>query len=208
MTEKYSASPAAKEETSASLPPRQPEHLLTQPITTDGTPQERATHPDTYSIPKRQDVPRHLWNVLRSSGQLDEGWVDVEIITEDGVTLVRMTKLVNRSNIHQLEKCVPLAVLQEQNIDFTNAYLQRAYGVTMKNGRLQPVADATHATHQNDSTDEQETEVLPAQDEKYDRTGTDGEGNRQSVAGLAKAARLDTVVDNSLLVERVLGRVE
>lgn len=181
---------------------------MTQPITADGAPQERTPHPDTHSIPKRDDVPQYLWNVLRSSGQLDEGWVDVEIITEDGVTLVRMTKPVNRSNIHQLEKCVPLAVLQEQNLDFTNAYLQRAYGMTMKDGRLQPVADTTHATHQNDSTDEQETEVLPAQDEKYDRTGTDGEGNRQSVAGLAKAARLDTVVDNSLLVERVLGRVE
>ena len=162
MTEKYSASPAAKEETSASLPPRQPEHLLTQPITTDGTPQERATHPDTYSIPKRQDVPRHQWNVLRSSGQLDEGWVDVEIITEDGVTLVRMTKLVNRSNIHRLEKCVPLAVLQEQNIDFTNAYLQKAYGVMMEDGRLQPVADTTHTASQSSAT-EQETEVMPAQ---------------------------------------------
>ena len=178
---------------------------MTQPITTDGTPKERATHPDTHSIPKRQDVPRHQWNVLRSSGQLDEGWIDREIIDKDGTVLVRMTKLVNRSNIHRLEKCVPLAVLQEQNIDFTNAYLQRAYGVIVKDGRLQPVADITHATT---SSQEQQTEVLLAQDEKYDRTGTDGEGNRQSVAGLAKAARLDTVVDNSLLVERVLGRVE
>lgn len=195
MTEKYSAS----------LPPRQPEHLLTQPITADGTPQERATHPDTHSIPKRQDVPRHQWNVLRSSGQLDEGWIDREIIDKDGTVLVRMTKLVNRSNIDRLEKCVPLAVLQEQNIDFTNAYLQRAYGVMIKDGRLQPVADTTHATT---SSQEHQTEVLLAQDEKYDRTGTDGEGNRQSVAGLAKAARLDTVVDNSPLVERVLGHVE
>ena len=108
MTEKYSAS----------LPPRQPEHLLTQPITADGAPQERTPHPDTHSIPKRQDVPQYLWNVLRSSGQLDEGWIDREIIDKDGTVLVRMTKLVNRSNIHQLEKCVPLAVLQEQNIDF------------------------------------------------------------------------------------------
>ncbi len=204
MTEKYSASPAAKEETSASLPPRQPEHLLTQPITTDGTPQERATHPDTYSIPKRQDVPRHQWNVLRSSGQLDEGWVDVEIITEDGVTLVRMTKLVNRSNIHQLEKCVPLAVLQEQNIDFTNAYLQRAYGMTMKNGRLQPVADATHATHQNDSTDEQETEVLLAQrGDTYEHLS--GNSARQLVGSVA--AKASGEVDNSSLVRRALGRV-
>ncbi len=178
---------------------------MTQPITTDGTPKERTTHPDTHSIPKRQDVPRHLWNVLRSSGQLDEGWIDTEIIDENGVVLVRMTKPVHRSNIHQLEKCVPLAVLQEQNLDFTNAYLQRAYGVTMEEGGLQPVADITHATT---SSQEQQTEVLLAQDEKYDRTGTDGEGNRQSVAGLAKAARLDTVVDNNLLVERVLGRVE
>ena len=180
MTEKYSAS----------LPPRQ-EHLLTQPITTDGTPQERATHPDTHSIPKRDDVPQYLWNVLRSSGQLDEGWVDVEIITEDGVTLMQMAKPVNRSNIDRLEKCVPLAVLQEQNLDLTNAYLQKAYGVMIKDGRLQPVADTTHATT---SSQEHQTEVLLAQDEKYDRTGTDGEGNRQSVAGLAKAALLDTVV--------------
>ena len=133
MTEKYSAS----------LPPRQPEYLLTQPITTDGTPKECATHPDTHSIPKRDDVPQHLWNVLRSSGQLDEGWIDREIIDKDGTVLVRMTKLVNRSNIHQLEKCVPLAVLQEQNIDFTNAYLQRAYGVMMEDGKLQPATDTT-----------------------------------------------------------------
>ena len=204
MTEKYSASPAAKEETSASLPPRQPEHLLTQPITTDGTPQERATHPDTYSIPKRQDVPRHQWNVLRSSGQLDEGWVDVEIITEDGVTLVRMTKLVNRSNIHQLEKCVPLAVLQEQNIDFTNAYLQRAYGMTMKDGRLQPSADTTHATHQDDST-EQETEVLPAQGGDT-HEHLDGDDARQLVGSVAAKAS-DGEVDNSPLVRRALERI-
>lgn len=164
---------------------------MTQPITTDGTPQERATHPDTHSIPKRDDVPQYLWNVLRSSGQLDEGWVDVEIITEDGVTLMQMAKPVNRSNIDRLEKCVPLAVLQEQNLDLTNAYLQKAYGVMIKDGRLQPVADTTHATT---SSQEHQTEVLLAQDEKYDRTGTDGEGNRQSVAGLAKAALLDTVV--------------
>jgi len=118
---------------------------------------------------------------------------------------VRMTEPVHRSNLDELEKCVPLAVLQEQNIDFTNAYLQKAYGVMIKDGRLQPVADTTHATT---SSQEQQTEVLLAQDEKYDRTGTDGEGNRQSVAGLAKAARLDTVVDNSPLVERVLGHVE
>jgi len=178
---------------------------LTQPITTDGMPQERTTHPDTHIIPKRQDVPRYQWNVLRSSGQLDEGWIDTEIIDENDVALVRMTKPVHRSNIDKLEKCVPLAVLQEQNIDFTNAYLQKAYGVMIKDGRLQPVADTTHATT---SSQEQQTEVLLAQDEKYDRTGTDGEGNRQSVAGLAKAARLDTVVDNSPLVERVLGHVE
>ena len=196
MTEKYSAS----------LPPRQPEHLLTQPITTDGMPKERTTHPDTHSIPKRDDVPQYLWNVLRSSGQLDEGGVDVEIITEDGVTLIRMAKPVNRSNIHQLEKCVPLAVLQEQNIDFTNAYLQRAYGVMIKDGRLQPVADTTHATRQNDSTDEQETEVLPAQggDTHEYRSG---DSARQLVGSVAAKAS-DTEVDNSPLVERVLGRVE
>lgn len=197
MTEKYSAS----------LPPRQPEYLLTQPITTDGTPQERATHPDTHIIPKRQDVPRHRWNVLRSSGQLDEGWIDTEIIDEENdVTLVRMTKLVNRSNIHQLEKCVPLAVLQEQNIDFTNAYLQKAYGVMIKDGRLQPVADTTHTTHQNDSTDEQETEVLPAQrSNTYEHLG--GDSARQLVGSVAAKAS-DGEVDNSLLVERVLGHVE
>lgn len=194
MTEKYSAS----------LPPRQPEYLLTQPITTDGMPQERATHPDTHSIPKRQDVPRHQWNVLRSSGQLDEGWIDREIIDKDSTVLVRMTKLVNRSNIHQLEKCVPLAVLQEQNIDFTNAYLQKAYGVTMKNGRLQPVADATHATHQNDSTDEQETEVLLAQrGDTYEHLS--GNSARQLVGSVA--AKASGEVDNSSLVRRALGRV-
>ena len=193
MTEKHSAS----------LPPRQPEHLLTQPITTDGTPKERATHPDTHSIPKRQDVPRHQWNVLRSSGQLDEGWIDTEIIDKGGTVLVRMTKLVNRSNIHQLEKCVPLAVLQEQNIDFTNAYLQRAYGMMIKDGRLQPVADTTHATT---SSQEQQTEVLPAQsDNTYDHLG--GDSARQLVGSVAAKAS-DGEVDNSLLVERVLGRAE
>ena len=194
MTEKYSAS----------LPPRQPEHLLTQPITTDGTPQERATHPDTHSIPKRDDVPQHLWNVLRSSGQLDEGWIDTEIIDEGGTVLVRMTKLVNRSNIDRLEKCVPLAVLQEQNIDFTNAYLQRAYGVMVKDGRLQPVADTTHTTHQNDSTDEQETEILPTQsDNTYDHL--DGDSTRRLVGSVA--AKASGEVDNSSLVRRALGRV-
>ena len=193
MTEKYSAS----------LPLRQ-EHLLTQPITTDGTPQERATHPDTYSIPKRQDVPRHQWNVLRSSGQLDEGWVDREIIDKDGTVLVRMTKLVNRSNIHQLEKCVPLAVLQEQNIDFTNAYLQKAYGVMVKDGRLQPVADTTHTTHQNDSTDEQETEVLPAQGGDT-HEHLDGDSARQLVGSVA--AKASGEVDNSPLVQRALERI-
>ena len=192
MTEKHSAS----------LPSRQ-EHLLTQPITTDGAPEKRTTHPDAYSIPKRQDVPRHQWNVLRSSGQLDEGWIDEEIITEDGVTLMRMTKLVNRSNIHQLEKCVPLAVLQEQNIDFTNAYLQRAYGVIVKDGRLQPVADATHAASQSSAT-EQETEVLPAQgDDTYEHLS--GDSARQLVGSVA--AKASGEVDNSLLVERALERV-
>ena len=204
MTEKYSASLTAKEEAPAPLPPRQPEHLLTQPITTDGTPQERATHPDTYSIPKRQDVPRHQWNVLRSSGQLDEGWVDREIIDKDGTVLVRMTKLVNRSNIHQLEKCVPLAVLQEQNIDFTNAYLQKAYGVMVKDGRLQPVADTTHTTHQNDSTDEQETEVLPAQGGDT-HEHLDGDSARQLVGSVA--AKASGEVDNSPLVQRALERI-
>lgn len=204
MTEKYSASPAAKEETSASLPPPQPEYLLTQPITTDGMPQERATHPDTHSIPKRQDVPRHQWNVLRSSGQLDEGWIDREIIDKDSTVLVRMTKLVNRSNIHQLEKCVLLAVLQEQNIDFTNAYLQKAYGVMVKDGRLQPAADTTHTTHQNDSTDEQETEVLPAQGgDTYEHLS--GNSARRLVGSVAAKAS-DGEVDNSLLVRRALKR--
>ena len=183
MTEKYSAS----------LPPRQPEHLLTQPITTDGTPKERATHPDAYIIPKHENVPQYLWNVLRSSGQLDEGWIDSEIIDEDGTVLVRMTKPVHRSNIHQLEKCVPLAVLQEQNIDFTNAYLQRAYGVMVKDGKLQPVADTTHTTHQNDSTDEQETEVMPAQgDDTYEHLSEDSA--RQLVGSVAAKAS-DTEVE-------------
>lgn len=187
MTEKYSAS----------LPPRQPEYLLTQPITTDGMPQERVTHPDTHSIPKRQDVPQYLWNVLRSSGQLDEGWIDREIIDKDGTVLVRMTKLVNRSNIHQLEKCVPLAVLQEQNIDFTNAYLQKAYGVMIKDGRLQPATDTTHATT---SSQEQQTEILPAQGgDTYEHLS--GDSARQLVGSVAAKAS-DTEVDNSLLVER------
>ena len=204
MTEKYSASPTAKEETSAPLPPRQPEYLLTQPITTDGAPQERTPHPDTHSIPKRQDVPRHRWNVLRSSGQLDEGWIDREIIDKDGTVLVRMTKLVNRSNIHQLEKCVPLAVLQEQNIDFTNAYLQRAYGVMMEGGKLQPVADTAHTAHQNDSTEEQETEVLLAQrGDTYEHLS--GGSARQLVGSVA--AKASGEVDNSSLVRRALGRV-
>lgn len=205
MTEKYSASPTAKEETPAPLPPRQPEHLLTQPITTDGAPQERATHPDTHIIPKRQDVPRHRWNVLRSSGQLDEGWIDREIIDEGSTVLVRMTKLVNRSNIDRLEKCVPLAVLQEQNLDFTNAYLQRAYGVMVKGSRLQPVADTTHATHQNDSTDEQETEILPTQSgNTYDHLS--GDSARQLVGSVAAKAS-DGEVDNSPLVRRALERI-
>lgn len=176
---------------------------MTQPITTDGTPKERATHLDTHSIPKRQDVPRHQWNVLRSSGQLDEGWIDREITDKDGTVLVRMTKLVNRSNIHQLEKCVPLAVLQEQNVDFTNAYLQKAYGVMMEGGKLQPVADTTHATT---SSQEQQTEVLPAQSgNTYDHLGG---GSARQLVGSVAAKASDTEVDNRLLVERVLGRVE
>ena len=191
MTEKYSAS----------LPPRQPEHLLTQPITTDGMSQERATHPDTYIIPKHENVPQYLWNVLRSSGQLDEGWIDREIINKDDVTLVRMTKLVNRSNIYQLEKCVPLAVLQEQNLDFTNTYLQRAYGMTMKDGRLQPVADAAHATT---SSQEQQTEILPAQGADT-HEHLDGDSARRLVGSVAAKAS-DGEVDNSLLVRRALKR--
>ena len=177
---------------------------MTQPITTDGMPQERATHPDTHSIPKRQDVPLHQWNVLRSSGQLDEGWIDREIIDKDGTMLVRMTKLVHRSNIDRLEKCVPLAVLQEQNIDFTNAYLQKAYGVTMEDGKLQPVADTTHTTHQNDSTDEQETEVLPAQGGDT-HEHLDGDSARQLVGSVA--AKASGEVDNSPLVQRALERI-
>lgn len=190
MTEKHSAS----------LPPRQ-EHLLTQPITTDGTPKERTTHPDTHIIPKRQDVPRHQWNVLRSSSQLDEGWIDREIINKDDVALVRMTKPVHRSNIDKLEKCVPLAVLQEQNIDFTNAYLQKAYGVMIKDGRLQPVADTTHATT---SSQEHQTEILPAQrDDTHEHLS--GDSARQLVGSVAAKAS-DTELDNSLLVERALKR--
>ncbi len=179
---------------------------MTQPITMDGAPEKRTAHPDAYIIPKHENVPQYLWNVLRSSGQLDEGWIDREIIDKDGTVLVRMTKPVHRSNIHQLEKCVPLAVLQEQNIDFTNAYLQRAYGVMVKDGKLQPVADTTHTTHQNDSTDEQETEVMPAQgDDTYEHLG--GDSARQLVGSVAAKAS-DGEVDNSPLVERVLGRVE
>lgn len=177
---------------------------MTQPITTDGAPEKRTTHPDAYIIPKRQDVPQYLWNVLRSSGQLDEGWIDTEIIDENDVALVRMTKPVHRSNIDRLEKCVPLAVLQEQNIDFTNAYLQKAYGVMIKDGRLQPVADTTHTTHQNDSTDEQETEILPTQsDNTYDHL--DGDSARRLVGSVAAKAS-DGEVDNSLLVRRALKR--
>lgn len=177
---------------------------MTQPITTDGAPQERTPYPDAHIIPRRQDVPRYQWNVLRSSGQLDEGWVDVEIITEDGVTLVRMTKLVNRSNIHRLEKCVPLAVLQEQNIDFTNAYLQKAYGVMMEDGRLQPVADTTHTASQSSAT-EQETEVMPAQGgDTYEHLS--GDSARQLVGSVAAKAS-DGEVDNSPLVQRALERI-
>ena len=195
MTEKYSAS----------LPPRQ-EHLLTQPIMADGAPEKRTAHPDTRIIPKHENVPQYLWNVLRSSGQLDEGWIDREIIDKDGTVLVRMTKPVHRSNIHQLEKCVPLAVLQEQNIDFTNAYLQRAYGVMMEDGKLQPAADITHTTHQNGSTDEQETEVLLAQ--RGDTYAHLSGGSARQLVGSVAAKASDTEVDNRLLVERVLGRAE
>jgi hypothetical protein len=203
MTEKHSASPTAKEETLAPLPPRQPEHLLTQPITVDGAPEKRTTHPDAYIIPKHENVPQYLWNVLRSSGQLDEGWIDTEIIDENDVVLVRMTKPVHRSNIHQLEKCVPLAVLQEQNIDFTNAYLQRAYGVMMEDGKLQPVADTTHTASQSSAT-EQETEILPTQSgNTYDHLG--GDSARQLVGSVAAKAS-DGEVDNSLLVRRALKR--
>ena len=192
MTEKHSAS----------LPPRQ-EHLLTQPITMDGAPEKRTAHPDAYIIPKHENVPQYLWNVLRSSGQLDEGWIDREIIDKDGTVLVRMTKPVHRSNIDRLEKCVPLAVLQEQNIDFTNAYLQKAYGVMIKDGRLQPVADTTHATT---SSQERQTEILPAQrDDTHEHLSEDSA--RQLVGSVAAKAS-DTEVDNSPLVERVLGRVE
>lgn len=192
MTEKHSAS----------LSPRQ-EHLLTQPITVDGAPEKRTTHPNAYIIPKHENVPQYLWNVLRSSGQLDEGWIDREIIDKDGTVLVRMTKLVNRSNIHQLEKCVPLAVLQEQNIDFTNAYLQRAYGVMIKDGRLQPATDTTHATT---SSQEQQTEILPAQGgDTHEHLSEDSA--RQLVGSVAAKAS-DTEVDNSLLVKRAREYVE
>ncbi len=178
---------------------------MTQPITTDGTPKERTAHPDTRIIPKHENVPQYLWNVLRSSGQLDEGWIDREIIDKDGTVLVRMTKLVNRSNIHRLEKCVSLAVLQEQNLDFTNAYLQRAYGVMVKDGKLQPVADTAHTASQSSAT-EQETEVLPAQrSNTYEHLGG---GSARQLVGSVAAKASDTEVDNSPLVERVLGRVE
>ena len=178
---------------------------MTQPITMDGAPEKRTAHPDAYIIPKHENVPQYLWNVLRSSGQLDEGWIDREIIDKDGTVLVRMTKPVNRSNIHQLEKCVPLAVLQEQNIDFTNAYLQRAYGVMVKDGRLQPVADTTHTASQSSAT-EQETEILPAQGgDTYEHLSG---GSARQLVGSVAAKASDTEVDNRLLVERVLGRAE
>lgn len=194
MTEKHSAS----------LPPRQ-EHLLTQPITMDGAPEKRTAHPDAYIIPKHENVPQYLWNVLRSSGQLDEGWIDREIIDKDGTVLVRMTKPVHRSNIDRLEKCVPLAVLQEQNIDFTNAYLQKAYGVMVKDGKLQPVADTTHTASQSSAT-EQETEILPAQGgDTYEHLSG---GSARQLVGSVAAKASDTEVDNRLLVERVLGRAE
>ena len=175
---------------------------MTQPIMTDGAPEKRTAHPDTRIIPKHENVPQYLWNVLRSSGQLDEGWIDREIIDKDGTVLVRMTKLVNRSNIHRLEKCVSLAVLQEQNLDFTNAYLQRAYGVMIKDGRLQPVADTTHATT---SSQEQQTEILPAQGgDTYEHLG--GDSARQLVGSVAAKAS-DGEVDNSPLVQRALERI-
>lgn len=174
---------------------------MTQPITTDGAPEKCTTYPDTRIIPKHENVPQYLWNVLRSSGQLDEGWIDREIIDKDGTVLVRMTKPVHRSNIHQLEKCVPLAVLQEQNIDFTNAYLQRAYGVMVKDGRLQPVADTTHATT---SSQEQQTEILPAQGADT-HEHLDGDSARRLVGSVAAKAS-DGEVDNSLLVRRALKR--
>ena len=176
---------------------------MTQPIMADGAPEKRTTHSDTHIIPKRQDMPRHQWNVLRSSGQLDEGWMDTEIIDENDVVLVRMTKPVHRSNIDKLEKCVPLAVLQEQNIDFTNAYLQRAYGVMIKDGRLQPATDTTHATT---SSQEQQTEILPAQGgDTHEHLG--GDSACQLVGSVAAKAS-DGEVDNRLLVERVLGHAE
>ena len=167
----------------------------------DGAPEKRTAHPDTRIIPKHENVPQYLWNVLRSSGQLDEGWIDREIIDKDGTMLVRMTKLVHRSNIDRLEKCVPLAVLQEQNIDFTNAYLQKAYGVTMEDGKLQPVADTTHATT---SSQEQQTEILPAQGADT-HEHLDGDSARRLVGSVAAKAS-DGEVDNSLLVRRALKR--
>ena len=170
---------------------------MTQPITTDGAPEKRTTYPDTRIIPKHENVPQYLWNVLRSSGQLDEGWIDREIIDKDGTVLVRMTKPVHRSNIDRLEKCVPLAVLQEQNLDFTNAYLQKAYGVMIKDGRLQPATDTTHAIT---SSQERQTEILPAQGgDTYEHLG--GDSARQLVGSVAAKAS-DGEVDNSLLVER------
>ena len=178
---------------------------MTQPITMDGAPEKRTAHPDAYIIPKHENVPQYLWNVLRSSGQLDEGWIDREIIDKDGTVLVRMTKPVHRSNIDRLEKCVPLAVLQEQNIDFTNAYLQKAYGVMVKDGKLQPVADTTHTASQSSAT-EQETETLPAQGgDTYEHLSG---GSARQLVGSVAAKASDTEVDNRLLVERVLGRAE
>ena len=73
----------------------------------------------------------------------------------------------------------------------------------IKDGRLQPATDTTHAIT---SSQERQTEILPAQrGDTYEHLG--GDSARQLVGSVAAKAS-DTEVDNSLLVERVLGRVE
>lgn len=74
----------------------------------------------------------------------------------------------------------------------------------VKDGRLQPVADTTHTTHQNDSTDEQETEVLPAQGGDT-HEHLDGDSARQLVGSVA--AKASGEVDNSPLVQRALEHI-
>lgn len=71
----------------------------------------------------------------------------------------------------------------------------------VKDGRLQPVADAAHATT---SSQEQQTEILPAQGADT-HEHLDGDSARRLVGSVAAKAS-DGEVDNSLLVRRALKR--